>query len=553
MSEHSNNGAKGRAPGVPPRVSVILDDMRWEEKLKVARARRAEILAQKAAEAESSGAAVKAPVPAPKAWAAATAAPIAMRASAPPKPYVEEPQPDDQGNNRKIVIAALAASVAVVAVIAGGALTQRDSGQQGGFAALFRAESVPTPDTQVAALGRPAAPGPLDQPGAPGVAAELSPADAPMPRIAALTLPDAPAGQPDPLARLDGNAVQVASLAPLTAGVVQGEALPARPEVITDGFAAPNTPAPSLPTAATDARPGTYAPQDAPAVQDAVLAFAEQSGEVPGVTPLSEAQWPGVPNAPQALATQGEAEFGWSPAVGLGVALPIRLSVFVPSDVDPEPVAAVVATVEAETQSESSIGTVDFAVSRTHVRYYRDVDLAAAERVAALTGGQLRDFTGYSPLPPEGTVELWMKGAPEQPARDVDRILASLQPVPAGAVAAVQPALVPATGAPVPAPTSQATSTSNLNKSFFGGNGVVNDLMPSKAPAAAPAPPQPKFRSFKSNTLLGKLTGASTANASGPNVKVRVKAGAAKKSGQATAGGQQKGKGKGRGRKGKKK
>ena len=55
---------------------------------------------------------------------------------------------------------------------------------------------------------------------------------------------------------------------------------------------------------------------------------------------------------------------------------------------------------------------VGFTVSRTNVRYFHVGDKAAAERLAQAVGGAARDFTDFRPLPPQGTIEIWLKGRP---------------------------------------------------------------------------------------------------------------------------------------------
>lgn len=65
--------------------------------------------------------------------------------------------------------------------------------------------------------------------------------------------------------------------------------------------------------------------------------------------------------------------------------------------------------------------TVSFTITSPHVRFYHEVDRAAAERVAsfmsdALDGAEVevRSFTDFRPLPEEGLVEVWLAG--EAPA-----------------------------------------------------------------------------------------------------------------------------------------
>ncbi len=60
---------------------------------------------------------------------------------------------------------------------------------------------------------------------------------------------------------------------------------------------------------------------------------------------------------------------------------------------------------------------VNLSISRTNVRFYHDGDGSAANRVAAVLNASLdieapqaRDFTGFSPLPQTGTLEVWFAG-----------------------------------------------------------------------------------------------------------------------------------------------
>lgn len=54
--------------------------------------------------------------------------------------------------------------------------------------------------------------------------------------------------------------------------------------------------------------------------------------------------------------------------------------------------------------------TSPFTISRTHVRYYHPADRKAADELGALLSAEARDFTGASPRPPSGVVELWLAG-----------------------------------------------------------------------------------------------------------------------------------------------
>ena len=64
---------------------------------------------------------------------------------------------------------------------------------------------------------------------------------------------------------------------------------------------------------------------------------------------------------------------------------------------------------------------VDFTISETNIRYFHPADRAAAEDLAGALGARLRDFTGYSPSPPDGTIELWLAGKGNTPPKAVAR------------------------------------------------------------------------------------------------------------------------------------
>ena len=54
---------------------------------------------------------------------------------------------------------------------------------------------------------------------------------------------------------------------------------------------------------------------------------------------------------------------------------------------------------------------VTFRISSNHVRFYHAADAEAAAALAAEIGGPARDFTTFSPAPPEGLIEVWLAGS----------------------------------------------------------------------------------------------------------------------------------------------
>ncbi len=56
----------------------------------------------------------------------------------------------------------------------------------------------------------------------------------------------------------------------------------------------------------------------------------------------------------------------------------------------------------------------DVAVRETNVRYYHLIDAEAAQALAAQLDVTARDFTGLSPAPPQGMIEVWVKGSADR-------------------------------------------------------------------------------------------------------------------------------------------
>jgi hypothetical protein len=61
---------------------------------------------------------------------------------------------------------------------------------------------------------------------------------------------------------------------------------------------------------------------------------------------------------------------------------------------------------------------VDAAITKTQVRFYHAADADAAAALAKKIDGPARDFTTFDPLPPAGTIEVWIaaKAPPPPPA-----------------------------------------------------------------------------------------------------------------------------------------
>ena len=95
----------------------------------------------------------------------------------------------------------------------------------------------------------------------------------------------------------------------------------------------------------------------------------------------------------------------------------VDVSLFVPTSVTGSAVREQQSALSETGYALSGTLRVNFAVSRTQVRYYHPEDLETSRRIANSIGADLRDFTEYQPSPPEGTIEVWLKGTPNRVAR----------------------------------------------------------------------------------------------------------------------------------------
>lgn len=169
-----------------------------------------------------------------------------------------------------------------------------------------------------------------------------------------------------------------------------GEAAFTGPEApVRVSFTLPRAELPSLPGAGTVTRP------DLPQAISLPAALRQPAGVAPAAPPGD------MPLATQDLSP---------PLVRAAPGDAFTLAVHAPatvSDADIEAAATALSDLGIESLDPKS---VDFTVSETNVRYYFAQDAETAGRVAEALGARLRDFTDYSPRPPQGTVELWLAG-----------------------------------------------------------------------------------------------------------------------------------------------
>lgn len=82
-----------------------------------------------------------------------------------------------------------------------------------------------------------------------------------------------------------------------------------------------------------------------------------------------------------------------------------------PDSVADSKLAAVVDGLGAAGFAMSEPNRVPFTVKDSNVRYFHAEDAGAAAALADRIGAISRDFTGFSPLPPVGTLEVWLAGS----------------------------------------------------------------------------------------------------------------------------------------------
>ncbi len=179
-------------------------------------------------------------------------------------------------------------------------------------------------------------------------------------------------------------------------------------EIAFSGLPAPLPVSIAIPRAAMPADAALTAP--APAIPEATPLPVSLTAPA-AVTPGSGADLPLAPQELPPPVAPPKADFT------LSVHAPATLS-----DTDIEEVAVALSEVGVETITPKP---VDFTISETNIRYFHPADRTAAEDLADALGARLRDFTGYSPRPPAGTIELWLAGKGNATPKAVARTAAT--------------------------------------------------------------------------------------------------------------------------------
>ncbi len=144
------------------------------------------------------------------------------------------------------------------------------------------------------------------------------------------------------------------------------------------------------------------------AVPDIYLPVAARADARFGRQPLPKAVLAPRPR-PTDLASRLAASAAAEPAAA-AARFPHRILLHAPTSVSETALGGVVARLEAAGFKPGDPRRVDFVISRSNVRYFHAEDSRAAARLAGEIGAQARDFTGYDPAPPPGTIEVWLAG-----------------------------------------------------------------------------------------------------------------------------------------------
>ncbi|HQU68019.1 MAG TPA: hypothetical protein PLI43_07445 [Albidovulum sp.] len=254
--------------------------------------------------------------------------------------------------------------------------------------------------------------------------------------LAGIALPAPEVLPPSPDTPQLSNVTYVSATLPaITGGGPVGPQMAAAPAVAMAGLALPEAAAPTLapataPAPERAAGPGlsAAAPEldfDSPVVPLPVV-FAMTAPALPRMvsdTPPPLPVLPGTlatpasysaPEVADPLAGPGDLPLG-SQGVPLPVARPAPTEVFTlivhaPATLTEAEIATAADAFEAAGFGAITPKTVAVNIRETNVRFYSPEDQAIAARLAGVLGARLRDFTDFSPKPPEGTVEVWLAG-----------------------------------------------------------------------------------------------------------------------------------------------
>ncbi|MGR3341701.1 MAG: hypothetical protein ACU0DI_00450 [Paracoccaceae bacterium] len=254
-----------------------------------------------------------------------------------------------------------------------------------------------------------------EQPNAPKNAAPV--AAAPLVVIAVTAMPgiseassSGAALQSSAIAGSAANTVLLAAILsdPLGADAPAQVPGPATPNRIALNYSATTAFADVFQTIKLDARlPGPFRDL-APSVVFVSLPQSAAPGDAPAALVSPEPLVSALANAPIARPA-GAADAAEDVAAQAAIA-GFDVSVHAPQSWADGKLSELMAALRATGYSIRSPVRVRLKISRDNVRYFHASDAEAARALAAVVGGQARDFTNYAPLPPVGRVEIWLAG-----------------------------------------------------------------------------------------------------------------------------------------------
>lgn len=256
--------------------------------------------------------------------------------------------------------------------------------------------------------------------------------DAGLTATAQVALPAADAAPPRPDAPRLSDVVSVSAALPaITGGGPVGPQMAVAPVAVAQSLAQPE--------------PGVPAPVVVAAPAPDRLAAAELSQSVPergfsgsaaplpvsfpvprkGLPEIAAEALPALPGIPEALGlpvsltlpkaaapAPGDTPLAAQPIPAARLAPPggIMLVVHAPAALTGAELATASDAVAAAGFGRIEPKAVDLNIKEANVRFFSPEDEPAAARIAVALGAELRDFTGFSPSPPDGTVEVWLAG-----------------------------------------------------------------------------------------------------------------------------------------------
>lgn len=219
-----------------------------------------------------------------------------------------------------------------------------------------------------------------------------------------------------------------ATLPAITGGGSVGPQMAAAPAAVAPGLVQPETSAPApmeigAPAPSRQPAPALWggAPElgFASAAEPLPVVFALPRGAMPALADGGQSL-PGLPDIlSQPVSFEGPEAVtpapGDQPLAAQGVPLPVvrpappdglKLIVHAPATLTDAEIATASDAFAAAGFDTVEPKPVDFTIKETNVRFFSPADQADATRIARALGAKLRDFTGFSPRPPEGTIEV---------------------------------------------------------------------------------------------------------------------------------------------------